>query len=156
MLVTCVLSTGTRKYLKSTGNGETGQPLVHANIARKLETGKLVNHLCIQIEQVAGEILVGQLCTKHSYTQISKGNWERRNWPTLYVVKSGNWEQGNGQTTRAVKSGWWLGKSWLDNCVLSIGTRKYLKEIGNEETGQPPMHSNRAGSWGNLDWKTVY
>ncbi|KAI5344034.1 hypothetical protein L3X38_011911 [Prunus dulcis] len=129
----CVLSTGTRKYLKATRNGEFGQPhvqsnptggwgkhcrtpvywvQVHTHFRRQLGMGKLANHLCSQIGQVAGEIIVGHLCTKYMYTQITKGNWE----------------QGNRPTTCAIKS----------------GTRKYLKATRNVGTGQPPVLSNRA------------
>ncbi|KAH0987764.1 hypothetical protein GBA52_014941 [Prunus armeniaca] len=61
--------------------------------------GKLANHLCCQIEQVAREIIVGHLCTNYRYTQIRKGIQER----------------GNLQTTCAVKSGRWLEKSLSDN-----------------------------------------
>ncbi|CAL2256373.1 unnamed protein product [Prunus armeniaca] len=99
---TSVLSTGTRKYLKATGNREIGQPPVHSNRT--------------------GEILVEHLCTRHRYTQISKGNWERGNKPTTCAVKSdtrkypkatGNRE--TGQPPVHLKLGRWLGKSWLDN-----------------------------------------
>ncbi|CAL8168143.1 unnamed protein product [Prunus armeniaca] len=77
-----------------------------------------------------GEILVGQLCTEQRFTQISKGNWERGNWPT----------------TCAIKSGRWLSKSLSDNCEMSTGTRKHQKATGNEEAGQPPVQSNQAGT----------
>ncbi|CAL8168145.1 unnamed protein product [Prunus armeniaca] len=59
----------------------------------------MANYLCRHIGQVAGEIIVGHLCTKKRYTQISKGSGELENWPT----------------TCGVKSGRWLGKSWSDN-----------------------------------------
>ncbi|CAL8153455.1 unnamed protein product [Prunus armeniaca] len=131
---TYVLGTGTREYQKATWNGETGQPLV------ELGTGKLAKHLCIQIGQVAGKIIVGHLCTKYRYTQISKGNWE----------------QGNRATTYAFKSGWWLGKSLLDTCVLSIGTCKYPKATGNKEIGQPLVQSYRASGFGNRCRTTNY
>ncbi|CAL8168621.1 unnamed protein product [Prunus armeniaca] len=100
---------------------------------------KLADHLCSQIEHVAGEIFVGHLCTKYRYTQISKANCERGNWPTTCAVKSCRWlgweiiprhlrtkyqytqisqadcEWGNLPTTSAVISGRWLGKSCLEN-----------------------------------------
>ncbi|KAI5344031.1 hypothetical protein L3X38_011908 [Prunus dulcis] len=75
--------------------------------------------------------MVGQLCTKHRYTQISKGNWERGNWATTCAVKSGKWLKNCCSTA---------------NCVLSTGTRKSLKAIGNGETSQPPVQSNQAGN----------
>ncbi|KAI5317010.1 hypothetical protein L3X38_036717 [Prunus dulcis] len=64
-------------------------------------------------------------------------------------ISKGNRERGNGQTTCGVKSGRWLRKSLSDNYILSTGTCKYLKANGNRKTGQPPVHSNRAGGWGN-------
>ncbi|CAL8168142.1 unnamed protein product [Prunus armeniaca] len=121
--------------------------------------------------EVAGEILVGQLCTKHRYKQTSKGNKNEETGQPLaqsnrvgggeilvgelctehrYTqISNGNWEKGNWLTTCAVKSSKWLGKSLSDNCVLIIGTLKYLKATGNGEIGQPPMPSNRAGGYGN-------
>ncbi|CAL8168146.1 unnamed protein product [Prunus armeniaca] len=41
--------------------------------------------------QVAEEILVGQLYTKHKYMKTSKGNWEQGNWPTTCADKSSRW-----------------------------------------------------------------
>ncbi|CAB4286263.1 unnamed protein product [Prunus armeniaca] len=93
----------------------------------------MANHLCNHIGKVAGEIIVGNLCTKYRCTQISNVDWERGNWPTTC-----------------------MGKSWLDTCELSTGTRKYLKATRNREAGQPPMHSNLAGGWGNYCRTTVY
>ncbi|KAI5316994.1 hypothetical protein L3X38_036701 [Prunus dulcis] len=151
-----VLSTGTRRYLKGPGNRKTGQqPVqsnraggwgnhsqtrVHANIKKDLGTGKLANHLCSQIRQVAGEIIVGYLRTKHRCTQISKGNWEWGNWPTTCAVKSVRRH----------------GKSLSNTSVLNTGTQNYLKATGNAKTGQPPMLSNRAGGWGNHCGTTDY
>ncbi|KAH0972800.1 hypothetical protein GBA52_024956 [Prunus armeniaca] len=123
-----------------TGNGETGQSPVQPNRAGGqgnhnrttncvLSTEKLANHLCSQIGQVGGEIIVGHLLTKCRYTQISKADWEREKWPT----------------TRAVISSKWLGKSLSDTSVLSADTRKYLKATGNGKTDQPLVQSNRAG-----------
>ncbi|CAL2256368.1 unnamed protein product [Prunus armeniaca] len=123
----------------ATGNGETGQPFVQSNRAgtRKYveATGKreLPNHLCSQIGQVAGEIIVGQLCSKHRCTKIFKGNQEWGNWSTTCVVKSGRW----------------LGKSLSDTCVLSTGTRNYVKATENGKTSQPPWQSNRLKATGN-------
>ncbi|CAL9024627.1 unnamed protein product [Prunus brigantina] len=51
----------------------------------------MAKRLCRHIGQVVEEILVRQLCTKHRYMQISKGNWERGNWPTTCAIKSGRW-----------------------------------------------------------------
>ncbi|KAI5317457.1 hypothetical protein L3X38_037164 [Prunus dulcis] len=101
-------------------------------------TRKLATHLCSKIGQVKGEIMVEQLCTKHKYTKISKGNKERGNWLTTYAVKSGRW----------------LGKSLSDTCVLSTGTQKYFKATWNGEIGQPTMQSNQAGGWGNYGRRT--
>ncbi|KAI5313120.1 hypothetical protein L3X38_042294 [Prunus dulcis] len=102
--------------------------------------GKLANHLSRQIGQAVGEIIVGHLCNKYKYTHISKGNRERENWPTVCAIKSGRW----------------LGKSLSENCILSIDTRKYLKATMNEELGQPPVLSNRAGGWENHCQTPVY
>ena len=85
--------------------------------------GKQPNYMCSQIGQVAGEIIVGKLCTKYRYTQISEGNWERGNWTT----------------TCAVKSGKRLAKSLLDTYVISTSTRTYQKASGKGKTGQPPV-----------------
>ncbi|KAI5316991.1 hypothetical protein L3X38_036698 [Prunus dulcis] len=131
---TRVLSTGTREYLKETGNGETGQPPVQSSGAGTSEylngpgNGE-TSQTPVQSNQPGGWGY--HCCTriKYRYTRISKGTWERRNWPT----------------TCAVKSGRWLGKSLSDTCALSICARNYLKAIGNEENDQPPLQSNRAG-----------
>ncbi|CAL8168601.1 unnamed protein product [Prunus armeniaca] len=175
---TCILSTGTRKYLNAIGNGETGQPLVQSKRAGNWEQGKwpttyafksgkwlgkswsnncvLSTSTCKYLKAIGngetfeppGEIIVVHLCTKHGYMQISKGNKERGNWPTTYAIKSGRYKQ--------IYKGKWLGKSWSNNCVLSTGTNKYLKATGNEEIGQPPVQSNQAGGWGNHGQTTNY
>ncbi|KAI5313095.1 hypothetical protein L3X38_042269 [Prunus dulcis] len=41
------------------------------------------------------------------------------------------------------------------SCVLSTGTRKYVKATGNRETGQPPVHSNQAGNWERGKWPST-
>ncbi|KAH0972872.1 hypothetical protein GBA52_025028 [Prunus armeniaca] len=177
---TCVLSTGTCKYIKPTVNGETSEPPVQSSRASgwQLGTGKLARHLQSQIGQVAGKIIVGHLCTKYRYTQIRKADCEPGNEPTTCVVISstwlakswskkklctehrytiifkGNWEWTNSPITCAVKSGSWMVKSLLDPGVLSTGTRKYLKPTVNEETGQRPAQLYRAGGWGNQGQRT--
>ncbi|KAH0987762.1 hypothetical protein GBA52_014939 [Prunus armeniaca] len=80
------------------------------------------------------------LRTKYRYTNISQGNRERE----------------NSATTCAVISDRWLGKSLSDTCVLTTGTRKYVKASKNEETCKPPVQSNRAGGWRNHCRTTNY
>ncbi|KAI5344014.1 hypothetical protein L3X38_011891 [Prunus dulcis] len=163
----CVISTGTQKYLKATGNGETGQPPVQSNQAgtRKylMETGnEETGHPQVQSNRAGGW---GNHDRATNYG-LRKGNWERGNWPSTCAVKSGkwlgymqiskvNWEWGNTPTTSAVKMGTWLAKSLLENCALSTGTSKYPKATRNGETGQPPVPSNRASGWRNHCWTPV-
>ncbi|CAL2256374.1 unnamed protein product [Prunus armeniaca] len=148
----CVLSTSRRKYLKATVIRKNGQPLVQSN-----RVGGLGNHCrtlnCVLSATGNGE--TGQLHVQpnrvggwgnHGWTTNcvlstgtckyleTTGNWERVIWPTTYVA---NWAGGFGNHCRKT------------NCVLGIGTSKYEKATRNEETGQPPMQSNRAGGWGN-------
>ncbi|CAL2271218.1 unnamed protein product [Prunus armeniaca] len=130
---TCVLSTGTRIYLKPTVNGETGQPPVQS-----YRVGGCENHAR------------RTRCVLHMYTKIFKGNREIGNWSTTCAVQSGRgkWKWGNWQTTYAVKSGRWVGKSLSDTYLLTTNARKYLKATGNGENGQPLLQSNRGGGLG--------
>ncbi|KAI5344043.1 hypothetical protein L3X38_011920 [Prunus dulcis] len=80
---------------------------------------------------MAGEIIIGQLCTEHRYTKTFKGSQERGTWPT----------------TCAVTSSKWLEKSLSDTCALSTSTRKFQKATGNEETGQPLCSQIRQVAW---------
>ena len=125
--------------------------------------------------------MVGQLCTKHKYTQISKGNWEWGNWATTRAVKLGKWLKNCYSTANCVLSTGtqkYLKATWnretgqppalsnrvggignrcrTTNCILSTGTWKYLKAIGKGETSQPPVQSNRASDWGNEYRTHVY
>ncbi|CAL8168614.1 unnamed protein product [Prunus armeniaca] len=94
---TCVVISGrTTKYLKATGNGETDQSPVQSNSAgsRQLGTRKLANHLCIQIVQVAGEIMHGELAVYCTCTQKflkATGNWETSR-PLVQSNWAGGWE----------------------------------------------------------------
>ncbi|KAH0987765.1 hypothetical protein GBA52_014942 [Prunus armeniaca] len=107
---------------------------------------------------MAGEIIVGHLCTKYKYTQIylkATGNG-KTGQPPVQSNRSGNREGGNWSTTCAVKSGKWLGKSCSNTCVLSTGTQIYLKATANGKIRQPPVQSYRAGGWGNHCRTTNY
>ncbi|CAL2271221.1 unnamed protein product [Prunus armeniaca] len=142
---------------------------------RQLGTEKLAHHLHSQIGQVAGEIIVGHLCTNYKYTQTSKAEWERGNWPTTCVVISGRTTKylkatGNGETGQSpVQSNSagsrQVGTGKLANhlCIQIVQvageimhgelavyctcTRKFLKATGNWETSRPLVQSNRAGGW---------
>ncbi|CAL2256369.1 unnamed protein product [Prunus armeniaca] len=126
--------------------------------------GKLANHLCCQIEQVAREIIVGHLCTNYRYTQIRKGNQERGNLANHLCSQIGQ-ATGNEETVQPPVQQ--PGRRKLVNHLCSqIGqvareiivghlctkykyTQIYLKATRNGKTGQPPVQSNRAGGWGN-------
>ncbi|CAL8168619.1 unnamed protein product [Prunus armeniaca] len=134
-----VLSAGTRKYLKPTVNEETGQRPA-------------------QLYRAGGWGNQGQRtsCALHMYTKIFKDNWEWGNWPTTGAVKSGKWlgKLANhlcsyiGQVAREIMLG--------ELAMYCTCTRKYLKATGNEETGQPPVHSNQPSGRGNLCRTLVY
>ncbi|KAI5316989.1 hypothetical protein L3X38_036696 [Prunus dulcis] len=53
----------------------------------------------------------------------------------------------------ALKEQW---KIWKELIGKETDTGKYLKATGNREAGQPPVHSNRPGSLGNLGRTTVH
>ncbi|CAL8168624.1 unnamed protein product [Prunus armeniaca] len=104
--------------LKATRNREAGQPPVHSNRASGW----------------------GNHCRTIVYTQISKADCERGNWPTTCVV--------------ILAGGWEIMVEEL--AVYCTCTRKFLKEAGNGETSQPPAQSNQAVGKGNLCQTSMY
>ncbi|KAI5335410.1 hypothetical protein L3X38_025543 [Prunus dulcis] len=166
---------GTRKYLKATGKGETGQSLVQSNRA-----GCWGNHgWTTNCVLSTGNWEQGNWPTTGV---VKSGRWLPKSLSDTCVLSIGarkyleaTWSGETGQqlllsnrtggrgncvvksdtyVLSTVKSSRWLGKSRSDNYVLSTGTRKYLKATENRETGEPPVHSNRAGGWKNHGWRT--
>ncbi|CAL8168617.1 unnamed protein product [Prunus armeniaca] len=150
---TYLLTTDARKYLKATGNGENGQPLLQSNrgggLGKSLADNCVLSigtrkYLKLTVNGETGQPLVSSYrasgwgnharrtsCVLHMYTKIFKGNLERVNWRTTFAVKSGRWS----------------GKSLPDTCVQSTGACKYIKPTVNGEIGEPPVQSSRASGW---------
>ncbi|KAH0972874.1 hypothetical protein GBA52_025030 [Prunus armeniaca] len=160
---TCVLSTGTRKYLKPTVNGETGQPPVQSNRAGGL-VGKSIPDTCVlstSTHKYLKATVNGETCQPPAQSSQA-GGWGNHAWRTSGVLHMytkifhGNQERGNWPTTFAIKSSKWQRKSLPNTSVLSTGTLKHLKPTVNRETGQSPVQLNRAGGLGNHSQKLVY
>ncbi|KAH0972875.1 hypothetical protein GBA52_025031 [Prunus armeniaca] len=148
----CVLSTSTRKYLKPTVNGETGQPPVQSYRA-----GGEANHA-----RRTSSVM-------HMYTKLFKGNLEQGNWPTNCAVKSSRWLEKslsdtcvlstgthtylkptmNGETSQPPASSYRAGgcgnHARRTRCVLHM----YMKILkGNSERGNwPTTCAVKSGRW---------
>ncbi|CAL2256375.1 unnamed protein product [Prunus armeniaca] len=127
----CVLSTGTRKYLKATGNEETGQPPMQSHRAGQQGTGNWPTTCAFKLGKWLGKPWSNNCVQSTSTRKYLMASWKGETGQLLAQSNQADVLGNHGRTT---------------NCVLSTGTRKYLKATVNGETGQSLVQSNRAGT----------
>ncbi|CAB4286050.1 unnamed protein product [Prunus armeniaca] len=133
--------------------------------------GKLANHQCSQTTPLAGEILVGQLCTEHNRaggwvnlgrTTVCRAQVHANIQRQLGMVKlandlcsqiqevAGQLEREHWATTCAVTSGSQIGQMARKILVGQLCTKHRYEQIfeGNRERGNwPTTYAVKSGRW---------